>query len=139
MYDRAGKLKLADGKLKKAMDNQIDATTGTLKFKAEFDNKDLILFANQFVNVQMQLETLRDAIVVSSAAIQNDSQGTFVYVVKDNKVQSRRVTVGPAEAERVVVLTHLAVNESVVVEGFDSLRDGGEVDVAKDGSRSCNT
>ncbi len=129
-FDRAGKTKLALGKLK-AIDNQIDASTGTLKFKAEFDNKELTLFANQFVNVQMHLETLQKATLVPSAAIQNDTQGAYVYVVKDKQVETRRVVVGPTNAERVVVTGNLAANEIVVVEGFDSLRDGGKVDVAK--------
>jgi len=129
-YDRAGKTKLAEGKLL-AIDNQIDATTGTLKFKAQFDNSALTLFANQFVNVQMHLDTLQKVTQVSSAAIQNDTQGAFVYVAKDNKAQVRRITLGPVDAERAVVLTGLAADETVVVEGFDDLSDGGLVDVAK--------
>jgi membrane fusion protein, multidrug efflux system len=133
VYDRAGKIKLATGKLQ-AIDNQIDPTTGTLKFKAQFDNTDLSLFANQFVNIKMQLETLKKVTLVASAAIQNDTQGAFVYVVKDNKAQSRHVTLGPTEGERVAILANLAANEMVVIEGFDSLRDGSQVDIAqKDG------
>lgn len=133
-YDRAGKIKLTEGKLL-AVDNQIDPTTGTLKLKAQFDNNDNALFANQFVNIKMHLETLSGATQVSSAAIQHDSQGAFVYVVnKDNSVQLRRVTLGPTEADKVVVLSNLSADESVVVEGFDRLRDGAKVDVAeKDG------
>lgn len=133
-YDRAGKIKLAEGKLL-AIDNQIDPTTGTLKLKAQFDNDDSALFANQFVNIKMHLETLDGATQVSSAAIQHDSEGAFVYVVnKDNSVQLRRVTLGPTEADKVVVLSNLNADETVVIEGFDRLRDGGKVDVAeKDG------
>jgi multidrug efflux system membrane fusion protein len=133
-YDRAGKIKLAEGKLL-AFDNQIDPTTGTLKLKAQFDNHEHTLFANQFVNIRMHLETLHDATLVSSAAIQHDTQGAFVYVVDAQlNVQVRRVTLGPTEADKAVVLSDLAANETVVVEGIDRLRDGGRVDIArKDG------
>jgi len=133
-YDRAGKIKLAEGKLL-AFDNQIDSTTGTLKLKAQFDNNERSLFANQFVNIRMHLDTLKDATLVSSAAIQHDTQGAFVYVVDPQlTVQVRRVTLGPTEADKAVVLSNLAANETVVVEGIDRLRDGGRVDIArKDG------
>ncbi|MEQ1622428.1 MAG: MdtA/MuxA family multidrug efflux RND transporter periplasmic adaptor subunit [Methylococcales bacterium] len=133
-YDRAGKTKLADGKLL-AMDNQIDSTTGTLKLKAQFENAERTLFANQFVNIKMLLETLRGATLVSSAAIQHDTQGAFVYLVKEDKsIELRRVTVGPTEGDKVVVLSNLSPKETVVIEGIDRLREGSKVDVAqKDG------
>ncbi len=133
-YDRAGKIRLAEGKLL-AVDNQIDPTTGTLKLKAQFDNNEGMLFANQFVNIKMHLDTLNDATLVSSAAIQHDSQGAFVYVVdKDKTVQLRRITLGPTDDDKVVVLSNLAANETVVVEGIDRLKAGSQVDIAqKDG------
>jgi multidrug efflux system membrane fusion protein len=126
---------LAEGKLL-AIDNQIDPTTGTLKLKAQFDNTEHTLFANQFVNVKMHQDTLRGATLVSSSAIQHDTEGAFVYVVKPDKtVDLRRVTLGPTEAEQVVVASNLAVDETVVVEGVDRLRAGGKVDISqKDGS-----
>ncbi len=133
-YDRAGKTQLGEGKLL-AIDNQIDPSTGTLKLKAQFDNSENTLFANQFVNIKMHLETLRGVTQVSSAAIQHDTQGAFVYVVNPEKtVQLRRVTLGPIEADKAVVLSNLAANEMVVVEGTDRLRVGSRVDIAeKDG------
>ncbi len=133
-YDRAGKTKLADGKLL-ALDNQIDPTTGTLKLKAQFDNSERTLFANQFVNIKMHLDTLPGVTLVSSAAIQHDTQGPFVYVVSQEKTaQVRRVTLGPTEGDKVAVLSNLAANETVVVEGTDRLREGSQVDIAeKDG------
>lgn len=133
-YDRAGKSKLAEGKLL-ALDNQIDPTTGTLKLKAQFDNNERTLFANQFVNVKMHLETLPDVTLVSSAAIQHDTQGAFVYVVTPEKtVQLRRVKLGPTEADQVAVLENLGGGETVVIEGIDRLREGSQVDIAqKDG------
>ncbi len=130
-YDRSGKNKLAEGRLL-AIDNQIDTTTGTLKLKAQFENTENTLFANQFVNVKMHLETQHNAIQVSSAAIQQDSEGPFVYVVKpDNTVQIRRVKVGATEADKVIIENNLAANETVVVEGIDRLHEGSKVDVAK--------
>lgn len=133
-YDRSGKSKLAEGKLL-ALDNQIDASTGTLKLKAQFDNSDHALFANQFVNIKMLVDTQRGATLVAGAAIQHDNQGAFVFVVKPDKtVQLRRITVGPTEGDKVVVLDNLAANEIVIVEGYDRLREGSIVDVAqKDG------
>jgi len=133
-YDRAGKTKLADGKLL-ALDNQIDATTGTLKLKAQFDNNERTLFANQFVNIKMHLDTLPGVTLVSSAAMQHDTQGPFVYVVGQEKtVQLRRITVGPTEGDKVAVLSNLNAGETVVVEGTDRLREGSQVDIAqKDG------
>ena len=129
-YDRSGKTKLADGKLL-ALDNQIDSTTGTLKLKAQFDNTESTLFANQFVNIRMLLETQHNAIQVSSAAIQQDAEGPFVYVVKaDNTVEIRRVKIGATEADRVIIESNLNANESVVVEGVDRLHKGSKVDVA---------
>ena len=68
-FDQEGKVLLASGKLL-AVDNQIDTTTGTIKLKAIFDNKDNKLFPNQFVNVRLKVDTLRDATVMSSAAVQ---------------------------------------------------------------------
>ncbi|WP_027148695.1 MdtA/MuxA family multidrug efflux RND transporter periplasmic adaptor subunit [Methylobacter tundripaludum] len=130
-YDRAGKTKLADGKLL-ALDNQIDPTTGTLKLKAQFDNNERTLFANQFVNIKMHLDTLPGVTVVSSAAIQHDTQGSFVYVVGSEKTaQVRRITLGPTEGDKVAVLSNLAADETVVVEGVDKLHEGSQVDIAQ--------
>jgi multidrug efflux system membrane fusion protein len=133
-YDRAGKNKLAEGKLL-AIDNQIDSTTGTLKLKAQFDNTDSALFANQFVNIKMHLETLSGVTQVSSAAIQHDTQGAFVYLITPEKtVQIRRVTLGDTEGDKVVVLENLVANETVVIEGGDRLHELSKVDIAeKDG------
>jgi len=130
-YDRAGKTKLADGKLL-ALDNQIDPTTGTLKLKAQFDNNERTLFANQFVNIKMHLDTLPGVTVVSSAAIQHDTQGSFVYVVGQEKTaQVRRITLGPTEGDKVAVLSNLAADETVVVDGVDKLHEGSRVDIAQ--------
>ena len=118
-----------------ALDNQIDPTTGTLKLKAQFDNHDGALFANQFVNIKMHLNTLKGVTQVSSAAIQNDMQGAFVYVVTAEKtVQIRRITIGAMDGDKVAILANLAPNEMVVLEGIDKLHEASAVEIVrKDG------
>ena len=129
-WDREQKAKLADGELVSA-DNQVDPATGTVKLKAQFGNEDGALFPNQFVNVRMKLDTLRDVVVIPSAAVQRGAQGLFVYVVRpDNTVTQRVVKLGPAEGLRVAVSEGLTAGEVVVVDGMDRLRPGAQVDVS---------
>jgi multidrug efflux system membrane fusion protein len=128
-YDQEGKTLLAAGHLL-AIDNQIDTTTGTVKLKAIFDNKDDKLFPNQFVNVRLKVDTLHDATVMSSAGVQRGSIGTFAYVVKDDKtVTVKMLKLGPAEGNNVVVMEGLAPGESVVTVGGDKLREGTKVEI----------
>ena len=87
-FDRDMKIKLATGKLL-AIDNQVDATTGTVRLKAIFDNEDGLLFPNQFVNARLLVDTRKDAIVVPNAAVQRGPSSYFVYVVNvDNSGES---------------------------------------------------
>jgi multidrug efflux system membrane fusion protein len=128
-WDRGFRAKLASGELL-TVDNVIDITTGTVKLKAKFANTDLALFANQFVNARMLLDTRKGVITIPSAALQRGSQGSFVYVVKeDNTVSVRPVKLGPADAERVTVESGLAEGERVVTDGMDRLREGARVQV----------
>ncbi|SRR6266566_2783635 len=128
-FDRSGAKRLAAGTLK-TLDNQIDTTTGTLKLRAEFANDDDSLFPNQFVNVQLLIDTLRDATVVPTSAIQRGAPGTFVYLLNaDSTVAVRPVTLGPASAERVAIQAGLAPGDRVVVDGADRLRNGARVAV----------
>ena len=91
-YDRTQKTKLADGTLM-TFDNQIDTTTGTVRFKASFPNQDYSLFPNQFVNVKLLVDTDRNVVLIPTAAMQRSRIGNFVYVVKpDNTVEVRQVT-----------------------------------------------
>ena len=80
-WDRSDSAKLAEGSLQ-TVDNQIDTATGTIKLRAQFANTDEQLFPNQFVNVRLGVQTLRNATVIPAAAVQRGSFGTFVYVVK---------------------------------------------------------
>src|SRR5438046_1396084 len=128
-YDREQKVKLATGALL-TVDNQIDPSTGTVKLKAQFPNEDGGLYPNQFVNVRMLLDTRRDATLVPSAAVVRGGQGTFVYVVKEDRtVALRKVAVGMPEGDSVSIESGLAPGERVVVEGSDRLRDGMKVEI----------
>ncbi|WP_240342340.1 MdtA/MuxA family multidrug efflux RND transporter periplasmic adaptor subunit [Methylococcus sp. EFPC2] len=128
-YDRSGSARLAQGTLL-AVDNQIDTATGTVKLKAIFPNDEGVLFANQFVNVRMNLDPLRDATVIPAAAVQRGSQGDFAYLVgADGKVKLQTLTLGPRDGERIAVLDGLKPGAQVVVEGTDRLRDGLAVQV----------
>jgi len=136
-YDREQKKKLAAGTLL-SVDNQIDPTTGTIKLRAQFPNEDGSLFPNQFVNVRMLLDTRRDATLVPNAAVVRGGQGTFVYVIKEDRtVALRKVTVGMAEGDSVSIESGLAPGELVVVEGSDRLRDGAKVDIPDAASRAA--
>lgn len=125
--DSDGKTKLATGELL-AIDNQIDATTGTVKVKAEFANTDNALFPNQFVNARLRVETRHGATLVPTAAIQRGTPGTFFYVVGvDKTVSVRPVALGPVSGEVVAVEKGLAPGEQVVTDGADKLRQGAKV------------
>jgi multidrug efflux system membrane fusion protein len=128
-YDRDLKTRLASGTLL-TIDNQIDQTTGTVKFKAVFENKDLSLFPNQFVNARLLLETKHGAVIVPTAAIQRSPQSTFVYVIKeDNSADVRNITVGTTEGDDAMVDKGLDAGEKVVIDGIDKLQQGTKVNV----------
>jgi multidrug efflux system membrane fusion protein len=128
-WDREQKAKLAEGALASA-DNQVDPQTGTVKLKAQFDNADYALFPNQFVNVRMKLDTLRDVVVIPAAAVQRGAQGLFVYIAHvDNTVMQRPVKLGPAEGLRVSVVEGITPGDMVIVDGMDRLRPGAQVEV----------
>lgn len=133
-WDRGDLKQQAVGVLS-SLDNQIDTTTGTLKFKARFENQDEVLFPNQFVNVRVLADTLKDVVLAPSAAIQFGTEGSFVYVMDgDKKVRIRKLKVGASNGEHTVVVEGLAKGERVVLEGTDRLRDGSDVDVVNDSS-----
>ncbi len=128
-YDRAQKEKLGKGRLL-AADNQIDTATGTIKLKAEFPNADGALFANQFVNVRMPVETRPKATLVPTSAIQRGAAGTFVYVVKDDRtVAVTPVKIGPTQGEITVIDGGVSVGAMVVIDGADRLREGTKVEI----------
>lgn len=131
-YDRADTRLLAQGKLLTA-DNQIDVTTGTFKLKAEFANEQDTLFPNQFVNVRILVRTVQDALTVPSAAVQQGSQGAFLYVVgSDGTAVVRPVRIGAKSGDRTQVLDGVVAGDRIVLEGTDRLRSGSRVRVIGD-------
>jgi multidrug efflux system membrane fusion protein len=128
-FDRSQTTKLAEGTLA-TIDNQIDTTTGTLRLKAEFANTDESLFPNQFVNAQLLVDTLKDAVVVPAAAIQHGAPGDYVFLLgAENKVSVRVVKLGPADGERVAIQSGLQAGDRVVVQGTDKLKEGTQVTI----------
>ena len=123
-----------------SIDNQIDTTTGTLKFKGRFENKDLALFPNQFVNVRLLADTLKQVVMAPAAAIQFGNDGTFAYVVNaDNTVNVRKLKVGATDGQNSVILEGLKAGERLVLEGTDRLREGTKVEVVEDSSQVPTT
>ena len=113
------------------IDNQVDQTTGTVKIKGEFPNDNLQLWPGQFVNVRVLMDTLRQVVVVPTAAIQRGPNGIFVYVVKDDKtVTVHRVTLAQQDDVQSVVATGMQAGEQVVTTGFARLTEGAPVSVA---------
>ena len=131
-YDRANLRQLAVGKVA-AIDNQIDTTTGTVKVKAQFDNENNTLFANQFVNVRLLVKTLQNAVTVQTSAIQRGAPGTYVYVINaDNTASVRQVSTGAVDGNVTAINSGLSAGERVVTDGTDRLRDGIKVTVASE-------
>lgn len=128
-WDRGNKTLLTRGTLL-SLDNQVDATTGTIKLKARFANTDDVLFPNQFVNARLKVSTLQDAIVIPVAALQMGNEGHFVWVVNaEDKVSKKAVTIGVEDSQKVVISAGLGAGERVVTDGIDRLTEGAKVEV----------
>ena len=131
-WDKAEQKQLAVGHVQ-ALDNQIDVSTGTLKLKAVFDNRDDSLFPNQFVNVRLSAQTIQNAVSIPSDAVQHGAKGTYVYVInKDHKAEIRSLKLGLSSNGQIEVLAGLNGTEKVVLEGIDRLSDGKEVQIIAD-------
>jgi len=120
-----------------SLDNQIDITTGTVKAKARFANADSALFANQFVNIQLRITSIDNAVVVPVTAVRLGGTGDFVFVLNaaERTVSVRPVTRGQATAEKIVIASGLKVGEQVITEGADRLKEGSRVSLAGDAPR----
>lgn len=134
VFDRAQTRKLGAGTLE-TLDNQIDTTTGTLKMKALFPNDDGALFPNQFVNVRLLVNTLRDATLMLNAAIQRNAQGAFVFLLKSDPasasnqiVAMQPITVGTTDGN-VSSVEGVAPGVVVAADNFSRLTDGATVQV----------
>jgi len=128
VYSRDDQTKLEAGKLL-TIDNEIDPATGTGKLKAVFDNKNNMLWPNQFVNIRLLLEVRKDSIVVPAAAIQRGPQGTYVFVAKPDKTaEIRPVTVAFTQQNIANIATGLSSGEVVVTDGQDKLQAGSKIE-----------
>ncbi|MDQ0393138.1 efflux RND transporter periplasmic adaptor subunit [Labrys monachus] len=117
------------------IDNQVDSTTGTIRLKAIFPNEAEKLWPGAFVNARLLLRTLKDVIVIPTAAVQRGPNGTFVYVMSDEgKAQMRPVTIQQQDDQQAVVATGLKVGEHVITTGFARLSDGASVQIAAPGA-----
>jgi multidrug efflux system membrane fusion protein len=128
-WDRSQSKQVGTGTLF-SVDTAIDPTTGSVKLRAMFDNKDGTLFPSQFVNVRLLVDTLQDQVLVPLPAIQQGSGGTFVFIVTPDKtVATRAVKTGVQDGERIVITEGLEAGDTVVVDGADRLRDGALVTI----------
>jgi multidrug efflux system membrane fusion protein len=132
-FDRTRTVTLETGKFA-ALDNQVDTQTGTVKAKARFANPKLALFPSQFVNLRLELRTIKDAVVVPVTALRHGAKGDFVYVLNaaEHTVAVRPVTRGQATVDKVQIVTGVAAGEQVITEGADRLKDGGKVTLPGD-------
>ena len=130
-FDRAGQKKIASGKLL-TLDNLIDTTTGTVKARGAFENKDLMLFPNEFVNVRLLVDTLHGATLIPASAIQHNGQADFVYVLQDNTAHMRSVKSGVTDAGKTEV-TGINPGDILANSSFDKLQDNSKVVVAGTG------
>jgi membrane fusion protein, multidrug efflux system len=128
-WDRDNKKKLAQGTLT-TVDNEIDQTTGTVRMRATFDNKNFSLFPSQFVNIKMLVEQKSGVVLLTTAAIQRNSNATFVYLVQpDSTVAVRNIQVGTTEGDDAEIVSGLAPGDVAVMTGADKLQDGTKVNV----------
>jgi multidrug efflux system membrane fusion protein len=127
--DRSNQSNLASGKLQ-ATDNQIDTTTGTLKLRAIFVNKDNALFPNQFVNARLLLQTLQNVVLIPSSAIQHNGDQTYVFLIQDNVAHIHNIKPGVSEAS-VTEVQGLNPGDVVADSSFEKLQDNSKVTITK--------
>ncbi|MDA9504935.1 transporter [Bradyrhizobium sp. CCBAU 11386] len=132
VFGNDGVTVIDSGKLT-GIDNQVDQTTGTLRLKAEFPNANYQLWPGQFVNVRLKVETLSQALVVPTSAVQRGPIGTFSYVIGEGDIVSAKpVTVTQQNEHDAVIASGLTANDKVVTAGFANLSDGSKVIVGRD-------
>jgi multidrug efflux system membrane fusion protein len=133
-FDRSATTKLADGTLT-AVDSTIDTTTGTVKLRAQFANANEALFPNQFVNIELLIDTLKNTTVIPSAAVQRGQPGTFVYLIKpDNTAAVQKIVLGPQNGDQIAVTSGLSPGDHVVVDGADKVREGAKITLRQEAS-----
>jgi membrane fusion protein, multidrug efflux system len=128
-FDRAQQTKIATGKLL-TFDNQIDTTTGTVKMRAVFDNKDDALFPNQFVNTKLLVNTLQGVTLIPTSAIQHNGQAAFVFLIQNDTAQIRNIKTGVADAGQTAV-TGINPGDVVATSSFEKLQNNSKIVVSK--------
>lgn len=129
-YTSDGRKQLATGTLY-AINNQMTMSTGTVTLRAAFANDDEALFPNEFVNVQLLVDTVHQAVLVPTAAVLSGAPGNYVYVVnKDNTASVHKVTLGPSDGQSTVIASGLNAGDTVVTDGTDRLSGGAKIKVA---------
>jgi len=130
-YSSDDTTKIAGGQLT-AISNQVDTSTGTVNLRATFPNTDSALFPNEFVNLHLLVDTLQNATLVPSPAVQTGAPGSYVYVVDpDDTVSVQTVTTGVTDGTNTVITKGLTPGQVVVTDGVDRLADGMKVSIAK--------
>ncbi|MGA2349744.1 MAG: efflux RND transporter periplasmic adaptor subunit [Terracidiphilus sp.] len=136
-WDRSQANKIASGKLQ-TIDNQIDTTTGTVKLRALFDNKNGALFPNQFVNTRLLVNTLKGVTLVPNAAVQHNGQIEFLYVIANGTASVRNIKTGVADGGMIAV-QGINPDEIVATSSFDKLQEGSKVVVSKQAAPTNST
>jgi membrane fusion protein, multidrug efflux system len=127
VFDRSAQKKIASGELL-ALDNQIDTTTGTVKVRAQFDNKNDALYPNQFVNTRLLVNTLQGVTLIPAAAVQQNGTTSFVYVIQNNVAALRNIKTGVTDGGLTQV-DGIQPGDVVATSGFDKLQDKAKVAV----------
>jgi membrane fusion protein, multidrug efflux system len=116
-----------------AIGNQMATATGTVNLRAEFPNDDEALFPNEFVNVRILVDTLKQAVTVPTPAVLSGAPGDYVYLVKDDDtVTVRKIKLGPSDGQNTAILSGLQPGETVVIDGTDRLNEGSKISIASD-------
>lgn len=127
--DRSNQAKLAAGALE-STDNQIDTTTGTLKLRALFANKDTALFPNQFVNARLLLQTLHNVVLIPSSTIQHNGDDTYVFLIQNEVAHIHDVKPGVTESG-ITQVQGINPGDVVANSSFEKLQDGSQVVISK--------
>ena len=137
-FDRADVKQIGTGKLT-SLDNEIDTTTGTVKFRATFQNKDFSLFPNQFVNARLLVRTLVNATLVPTAAVQHNGTAAFVYIVNPNKTVGVQPITTLTSNEQVTAVQGVNPGVTLATSGFDRLENGVHVQVRQVTRKTTST
>jgi membrane fusion protein, multidrug efflux system len=131
-FDRTAQHKITTGTLL-TLDNQVDTTTGTVKARAQFDNKDNVLYPNEFVNARLLVNTLQNVVLVPTSTIQHNGNETYVYTVTNNKAAIVPVKVGVTDGATSQV-TGINGGQVVANSSFDKLQPGSQVKLSNQGA-----